>query len=170
MRQIPAECRVAPTIPPTAVPAMEWRMAYTSYTRCTSQVTFDDGTTLDVCAIPERLHTLSRGAFRTEWAALFLAGVHLKAERYDAEREFRQLRELCGASALHRAFLAYHMEHSLYDWAYLACAACGGPAAAVCSRCGRERYCGRACQVAAWRKHRRVCDPRSAAGPRPHTS
>ncbi|XP_054707337.1 zinc finger MYND domain-containing protein 10-like [Uloborus diversus] len=38
------------------------------------------------------------------------------------------------------------------------CAACGGRGLKRCSRCKNEWYCGRACQVSHWEKHRNLCD------------
>ena len=47
------------------------------------------------------------------------------------------------------------------------CANCGSEAAPhLCSRCQRARYCSRPCQMAHWKRHKRVCahtDPSSEA-------
>ena len=37
------------------------------------------------------------------------------------------------------------------------CANCNAPAPLCCSRCGRIKYCGRACQKAHWKLHKRSC-------------
>ena len=38
------------------------------------------------------------------------------------------------------------------------CAACGEVATNRCSRCKNEWYCGRPCQVKAWKDHKAFCD------------
>jgi hypothetical protein len=38
------------------------------------------------------------------------------------------------------------------------CAECGNAAVKRCSRCKIEWYCGRKCQVKAWKKHKKMCD------------
>ncbi len=38
------------------------------------------------------------------------------------------------------------------------CGNCGDVAQQRCSRCKNEWYCGRKCQVAAWKKHKPICD------------
>lgn len=38
------------------------------------------------------------------------------------------------------------------------CCVCGNPAEKRCSRCKIDWYCGRKCQVAAWKKHKPLCD------------
>eukprot|EP00164_Ancoracysta_twista_P007032 GFYU01009905.1.p1 GENE.GFYU01009905.1~~GFYU01009905.1.p1 ORF type:complete len:508 (-),score=140.68 GFYU01009905.1:64-1437(-) len=38
------------------------------------------------------------------------------------------------------------------------CAECGELATKRCSRCKNEWYCGRKCQVGAWKKHKTMCD------------
>ncbi|CAF3754949.1 unnamed protein product, partial [Rotaria sordida] len=38
------------------------------------------------------------------------------------------------------------------------CAICGEPATKRCSRCQREWYCRRECQVKHWPKHKTMCD------------
>jgi hypothetical protein len=38
------------------------------------------------------------------------------------------------------------------------CGSCGSIAAQRCSRCRNEWYCGRACQVKAWKEHKPLCD------------
>ncbi|BBN15450.1 zinc finger MYND domain-containing protein 10 [Marchantia polymorpha subsp. ruderalis] len=38
------------------------------------------------------------------------------------------------------------------------CAACGGQAVNRCSRCKTEWYCGKACQVRVWQKHKKACE------------
>jgi len=38
------------------------------------------------------------------------------------------------------------------------CAVCGEPAEKRCSKCKMEWYCGRKCQVAAWKKHKPFCE------------
>jgi hypothetical protein len=38
------------------------------------------------------------------------------------------------------------------------CAKCGTMATQRCSRCKNEWYCGRPCQVKAWKAHKPVCD------------
>ncbi|KAJ3373813.1 Zinc finger MYND domain-containing protein 10 [Allomyces arbusculus] len=60
--------------------------------------------------------------------------------------------------------LADKLAHA-YDWAWLEelapeppkCAACGQSAEHRCAKCRSEWYCGRACQVKAWKAHRPVC-------------
>mmetsp|Transcript_16405 Transcript_16405/g.40438 ORF Transcript_16405/g.40438 Transcript_16405/m.40438 type:complete len:576 (+) Transcript_16405:161-1888(+) len=37
------------------------------------------------------------------------------------------------------------------------CARCGKPATNRCSNCRQEWYCGRKCQLKAWKKHKKVC-------------
>jgi zinc finger MYND domain-containing protein 10 len=44
------------------------------------------------------------------------------------------------------------------------CARCGKAAEKRCSRCQNEWYCGRECQVAAWKGHKVVCDIVVAGG------
>jgi hypothetical protein len=39
------------------------------------------------------------------------------------------------------------------------CGHCGQPAAKRCGQCQKAWYCGRDCQVAAWKRHRRACRP-----------
>ncbi|KAJ3108171.1 CRISPR-associated protein 1 [Phlyctochytrium planicorne] len=38
------------------------------------------------------------------------------------------------------------------------CSNCGNPAVQRCSRCKNEWYCGRSCQVTAWKGHKNICD------------
>jgi len=37
------------------------------------------------------------------------------------------------------------------------CSVCGKPASKACSKCKKERYCSRECQVNGWKKHKKVC-------------
>lgn len=39
----------------------------------------------------------------------------------------------------------------------MSCARCGLPAACMCSACGGEKYCSRACQKKSWNIHKKVC-------------
>lgn len=39
------------------------------------------------------------------------------------------------------------------------CDACGEPSTLRCSRCKSARYCSRTCQVAAFKEHKKVCEP-----------
>ncbi|EFJ29337.1 hypothetical protein SELMODRAFT_91741 [Selaginella moellendorffii] len=43
------------------------------------------------------------------------------------------------------------------------CADCGAPAEKRCSRCKNDWYCGRSCQVANWKIHKKICDLVSSA-------
>jgi hypothetical protein len=38
------------------------------------------------------------------------------------------------------------------------CANCGKAATQRCSRCKNQWYCGRDCQVRAWKNHKPLCD------------
>lgn len=49
----------------------------------------------------------------------------------------------------------------------MACAACGEPASARCTACRVLRYCGAACQRAAWPAHRGVCAAAARRGASP---
>ena len=44
-----------------------------------------------------------------------------------------------------------------------ACAVCGGEAVNRCGGCKLEWYCGRVCQVKAWKEHKPLCTQMSAA-------
>ena len=37
------------------------------------------------------------------------------------------------------------------------CVVCGEKAGSRCSRCRRQRYCGRKCQLQHWHQHKLVC-------------
>ena len=46
------------------------------------------------------------------------------------------------------------------------CGKCGKLATQRCSRCKTEWYCGRECQVQAWKSHKDVCDILSKVAPK----
>jgi hypothetical protein len=64
----------------------------------------------------------------------------------ERQREMMRLAEVYGAS---------NFEEFLDD---PKCSSCGKPAEKRCSRCKTEWYCGRECQVGAWKAHKPLCD------------
>ena len=58
-----------------------------------------------------------------------------------------------------RLAATYNMD-SFDDLLPAVCGGCGKQGASLkkCSRCKQESYCGRPCQVAAWKRHQKMCD------------
>lgn len=128
---------------------------YTSFTRCTENVIFENNEFLHVADVAERLHTLD-SKFNKNWAEFLIRGTHIAFEQLDCDFQFQTMAEYM-SDRKQNAFLSYHMENTMYDWNFLKCGNCEEPATSVCTGCYRQRYCGIKCQQNHWCLHQRKC-------------
>lgn len=55
-----------------------------------------------------------------EYIPFLLTGEHFKLEKWDSQSRFDKMDEWVGDDSTRRAFMYYHMEHTVFDWNYLA--------------------------------------------------
>lgn len=136
----------------------QWKMQYTSFTRCTEKITFENNDTLDVSQVADRLHTISNGKFEKEWSTYIVSGKHLKLEQLDSDFDFATISNMLKDKELAK-FLEFHMHNTIYGWNFWQCGKedCERRARFTCIACKKKRYCGTACQRDDWIRHKAHC-------------
>jgi hypothetical protein len=88
-------------------------------------------------------------------------GIYL--DRLSLDMRWKPLAPLMTRAAISPLFAIPYLETVDQRLEKLTCAACGKPEFATkskllkCSRCKEVDYCGKACQVAHWKEHKKVC-------------
>ena len=136
---------------------MDWKMTYTSYTRCTDKIIYENNQEIMLQDIPKILHDISHGLFELHWGKYLETGVHLKVELLDTEEQFREISNIMRSDKDLKLFLVYHMRNTIYDWNFNSCAYCGEVATMTCTSCWKQRYCSKECQRKNWNNHKLQC-------------
>jgi len=109
------------------------------------------GSALLIEQVPEMRTQLLASIGDPNEMARHIISRHLVMSAEDKRQELARLAQVYGAN---------DFEEFMED---PKCSACGKPAEKRCSRCKSEWYCGRECQVGAWKKHKPLCDVLAAA-------
>ena len=136
----------------------EWKMQYTSFTRCTEKITFENNITLNISQVADKLNDISNGKFEKQWSDYIVDGIHLKLEQMDSDFDFKNMLAMLQDKKLAK-FFEFHMQNTIYDWNYLQCGneGCDKTARFTCIACKSKRYCGVECQRNDWKHHKTHC-------------